>query len=320
MALDPTMRFEDYEASDDDKSDEEFFNKMFDGMGIQIPDMQQEKQHDLQRKKSAASSRAKALHIASVMQATTKAASKFLQRRKKKPEAPQDGYVEQLKKMLLEEAAAEAAAKLHSASVETSDIPSQTLTVQQSRREFMVNIKPSKVYNHPIGIFGGAPSRAFIKDAKNNEIEILMGPQAAVNETTSGVGVASSGDLTVESSEAPKVPPKPTKLRMVVKQRKKLKFQRKKDVIFEEEADLSETEIEATNQALEGSLQEMDDEFKERYETINGIFFGSSIQDLMDMYQFKPAVYRYSQFDLGSRHELWRHHLIISVTTNVLKL
>lgn len=311
MAIDPTIRFDEYEASDSDQSDEEFFAKVFEELGIQLPE--DGVGDDMKSRKSAAESKSnKAANAIGIVQATSKAASKFLKSRKdvdKEQQPPQEGYVEKLKKMLLEEAeeaAAEQEALLHRPlPVSSSAAPTGVSTRGQSRRDFMTNMKPSRIYKPTKGLFGPVSSMAVGVDRRDrDEFEILMEPYG---ESKTG----SEMDKTAEGGT--KTEGKPTRRRLVTRQRKKMKFQRMPDVVFEDEEDLSDPEDGAVIIAAQRKFDMMDDEYKERFDTINNIFYGSSMSELIDMYEYKPHPFRYSQFDLGSRHELWRHHYIIMV-------
>lgn len=327
MAIDPNIRFDEYEASDSDQSDEEFFAKVFEELGIEIPEDTTAKDG----KSETSAVKSKAFGLVTAISGTSKAASKFLKKRKDKEDASKrdsttkgEGYVERLKRMLLEQEAEEPPENYRPSTVESSVVPSENTTRAQSRRDFMVNLKPSKAYYHPRGMFGPGSASDKASSGDKEDVQVLMEPHPGSKSGTKTVNMlnairgSTADNQGAEDGVSVKTEAKPTKYRMVIRQKKKMKFKRMPDVVFESEEDLSAKEDEAVVVATQSKFETMDDEFKERFDTINNIFYGSSLSELIDMYQFQPAAYRYSQFDLGSRHELWRHHYIIAV--NIIRI
>ncbi len=280
MAIDPNIRFDEYEASDSDQSDEEFFAKVFEELGIEIPEETTGK--DAKSETSAVKS--KAFGLVTAISGTSKAASKFLKKRKDKEDASKresttkaEGYVERLKRMLLEQEAEEPPEIYRPSTVESSVTHSENTTRAQSRRDFMVNLKPSKAYYHPKGMFGPASERASSGDKE--DIQVLMEPHPGSESRTKAVMMldalrgSTADNQGMEDGVSVKTEAKPTKLRMVIRQKKKMKFKRMPDVVFNSEEDLSAQEDEAVVVAAQSKFEKMDDEFKERFDTINNIFY-----------------------------------------------
>ncbi|CAL8123109.1 unnamed protein product [Orchesella dallaii] len=324
MNIDPSVRFDEYEASDSEQSDEEFFAKVFEELGIQLPDEQgsrgtivrpaasivQEK--EVTKSLTAAGGTLSKTHKKHHKGEDVKTAAADFKRLLQQKDSSGEAYGDKLKKWLLQEETDEEVER--PVADDSYDFPAEETSRAQSRREFMTNIKPSKDYVHPKGMFGPKGKNAGVLATAGKEVETLMEPHVpSIDRGKSKSDATTSDEIkAMAAKDFPPLESKP-KMRMVVKQRKKMKFKRTYDVIFDEVEDQSGPEDEAVLGQEREKFEKMDEEYKERFQTVNNIFYGSSVSELTDMYQYMPAPYRYTQFELASRHELWRHqHIIMS--------